>query len=197
MNSEALDKLYTAFNRYTIISENDFLLASPFFVEKKIAKGEDFNLVGVICKNLAFIQKGLFRIYLTDEKTGEEQNLFFFTENEFLVSIKSFLTQTPCNYTIEALEESELIQISHSNLIEVYRQSHRWESFGRKLAEQHFMFLQQRTESLLIKSAEERYIEMIEQFPNIMQRVPLYHISSYLGIKGPSLSRIRKKMTNE
>ena len=98
--------------------------------------------MGVICKNLAFIQKGIFRIYLTIEKTGEQQNLFFFTENEFLVSIMSFLTQTPCNYTIEALEESEFIQISHANLMEVYKLSHAWETFGRKLAEQHFMFLQ-------------------------------------------------------
>ncbi len=195
MTTDQLGNIYKALNRYTYISENDFQLAIPYLTKKKIPKGEHFNLVGVICKNLAFIQNGIFRIYLTNEKTGEQQNLFFFTENEFLVSIKSFLTQTPCNYTIEALEESELIQISHANLMEVYKQSHAWETFGRKLAEQHFMFLQQRTESLLIKTAQERYEDMLQQFPDIMSRIPLYHIASYLGIKGPSLSRIRKNIT--
>lgn len=195
MTLDQLDNIYTALNRYTFISENDFQLAIPYLTEQKTQKGENFNLVGLICKNLAFIQKGIFRIYLTNEKTGEQQNFFFFTENEFLVSIKSFLNQTPCNYTIEALEESEIIQISHANLMEVYKLSHAWETFGRKLAEQHFMFLQQRTESLLIKTAQERYEDMVQQSPNIINRIPLYHISSYLGIKGPSLSRIRKKIS--
>jgi CRP-like cAMP-binding protein len=183
MTSTQLDNIFKALNRYTPLSETDFELAIPYLHEKKTPKGENFNLVGIVCKNLAFIQKGIFRIYLTNEKTGEQQNLYFFREDEFLVSIKSFITQTPCNYTIEALEESELIQISHTNLMQVYKQSHAWETFGRKLAEQHFMFLQQRTESLLIKTAKERYEDMLKQFPDITNRIPLYHLSSYLGIK--------------
>ncbi|MGL4632254.1 MAG: Crp/Fnr family transcriptional regulator [Leadbetterella sp.] len=195
MTLEQYACIWNALNRYTPITETEFQMALPFFVEKKTPKNDYFNHVGVVCKNLAFIKKGIFRIYLTNTKTGEEQNLFFFIENEFLVSIKSFLTQTPCLYSIEALEDSEIIQISHQNLMEVYKQSHAWETFGRKLAEQHFMFLQQRMESLLTKTAQERYEDMVQLFPNIVNRIPLYHISSYLGIKGPSLSRIRKNIS--
>jgi CRP-like cAMP-binding protein len=197
MTTTIFEKLYQALNRYTPISVEDFQHAVPHFREKETPKGEHFNLVGVVCRNLAFIEKGIFRIFITNEATGEEQNLFFFTENEFLVSIKSFLTQTPCKYTIEALEDSKIIQISHADLMAVYQHSHAWEAFGRKLAEQHFLFLQQRTESLLTKSAQERYEEMLDQFPDIMNRVPLYHVSSYLGIKGPSLSRIRKNISKK
>lgn len=194
MDTADQEHLFRALNTYTPLSENDFKVALPFFHSKSTKKCEVFNNVGIVCKYLAFIKKGIFRIYFTDKVSGNEQNLYFFRENEFLVSIKSFITQTPCEYTIEALEDSEIIQISHHDLLEVFKVSHAWETFGRKLAEQHFLFSQNRTQSLLTKSAEQRYLEMLELFPEIIERVPLYHVSSYLGIKGPSLSRIRKQI---
>lgn len=188
---------YNLLNKYASISEADFHLASPYFVKKDIKKGEYFNVVNTICKHLAYVNKGLFRIYLNDPKTGEEKNLFFFTENMVMVSIKSFMEQSPCLYTIQALEDSEITQISHAHLMKVYQQSHQWESFGRLLAEQHFNFLQKKMESFLFQSAEERYLSMLELYPDIFQRVPLYHIASYLGIQNPSLSRIRKKLSGK
>lgn len=193
MSQQRAETIFRRLNAYTPLTEADFEIAWPHFGTKHARKGDVFNQVGTVCKYLAFIQKGLYRIYKTDVKTGVEQNLYFFREEEFLVSIRSFLTQTGCEYTIEALEDSEIVQISHHDLLQVYAKSHAWERFGRKLAEQHFLFLQERTESLLTQSAEERYEALLSRFPDIMNRVPLYHIASYLGIKGPSLSRIRKK----
>lgn len=193
MNPWETSALKEAIRAWVNMTDDDLLLISRFKT-KTFAKGEFFNVNHSICRNLAFVSHGLFRIFYTDKKTGEDINLFFFSENQFMVSFKSFITQTPCYYTIEALEDSEVSQISHSDLVGLFETSHAWESFGRVLAEQYFYFSQERTESFLFKTAEQRYKDLLQLYPTIFERVPLYHISSYLGIKGPSLSRIRKRL---
>ncbi|HEY1037971.1 MAG TPA: Crp/Fnr family transcriptional regulator, partial [Bacteroidia bacterium] len=75
--------------------------------------------------------------------------------------------------------------------------SHAWERFGRLLAQEAFNVTIARTESFLFKTPEERYLELIKQHPDIFNNIPLYHISSYLGIQGPSLSRIRKRISGK
>jgi len=79
--------------------------------------------------------------------------------------------------------------------LELYRQSHQWECFGRLLAQEAFNIAIERAESFLFLSPEERYLQLIKNHPDIFNNIPLYHISSYLGIQGPSLSRIRKRLS--
>lgn len=176
------------------LEEHDVHLGSPLWTHRKIAKNEFFNFRNSVCKQIGFIVKGLFRVYYVDMKTEMEHNFHFVPENTFLVSLKSFLTQTACPYYIEALEDSELMVISHENLQSLYPQSHAWERFGRILAEQYCVYSQSKSEGLLMMSAEERYLALLSEFPEIVNRVSLGHIASYLGIKGPSLSRIRAQM---
>lgn len=190
-----LHALHSVLQTITPFTQNDLQLSDPHFALRTIPKGGYFNIMSNICHNLAFVRSGLFRIYHTEALTGEEINAFFFRENEFMVSFKSFITQTPCYYTIQALEDAEVLQIAHADLQRLFQQSHAWERFGRLLAETHFYFLQARTEAFLFKTAEERYLEMMTHQPDLFDRLPLYHISSYLGIKGPSLSRIRKRIS--
>jgi CRP-like cAMP-binding protein len=104
------------------------------------------------------------------------------------------LTQEACPYYIAALEDAELLIISIEQVQQLYAQSHGWERFGRLLAEQYLIAQQAKAESLLFQSAEERYVSLLAQFPGITNRVSLGHIASYLGIKGPSLSRIRAQL---
>lgn len=120
--------------------------------------------------------------------------MYFLAEHTFLTSLKGLLTQTTCPYLIEALEDCELLVIDYERLLQLYSQSHAWERFGRLLAEQYFMINQSRSESLLTQTAEERYVDLLDNHPDILNRVSLGHISSYLGIKGPSLSRIRAQV---
>jgi CRP-like cAMP-binding protein len=107
------------------------------------------------------------------------------------------LTQTTCPYLIEAIEDAELLVIDKDDLQQLYSVSHGWERFGRLLAEQYFLFNQSRAESLLMQTAEERYVDLLTHYPTILNRVSLGHISSYLGIKGPSLSRIRAQLARK
>ena len=172
-------------------------MGMAFFQHKTIKKGEFFNARNTICRNLAFVQKGLFRVYYTDINTGEDTNIFFFCEQQFMVSFKSFLAEIPCYYYVQALEDAEVLQICRHDLFALFQRSHAWERFGRILAEQYFYFSHTRTESFVFKTPEERYLEFIALFANVAERIPLYQLASYLGIKSPSLSRIRKRLSNK
>lgn len=189
--------LHESLSQFAQLGEEDIRLADHLWTHRTIKKNEFFNFRNSVCRQIGFIVKGLFRVYYTDLKTEVEHNIYFVPENTFLVSLKSFLTQTACPYSIEALEDSELIVISHENLLSLYPQSHGWERFGRLLAEQYYVYSQTKAEALLSQSAEDRYVSLITEFPEVANRVSLGNIASYLGIKGPSLSRIRAQMAGK
>ncbi|WP_142530655.1 Crp/Fnr family transcriptional regulator [Pedobacter westerhofensis] len=114
-----------------------------------------------------------------------------------MTSFTSFLAQTECNYYTEAMSDSLILYIHVDQLNLLYRQSHQWERFGRLVAETAYHTVMRNTEGFLFKKAEDRYLEMLEQHPDIFSSIPLYHIASYLGIQGPSLSRIRKRLVHK
>lgn len=174
-----------------------FNLSYPYWKLKAYKKGEFFNEYHSVCKNLGFIIKGVFRIYRADEDTSEEKNLLFFSNGQFVASYTSFFSQKPCNYYTASVDASLILYIHIDNLHKLYKESHQWERFGRYIAETAFHQLMANTEGFLFKTAEERYMDMMEQHPEIFSSVPLYHLASYLGIKAPSLSRIRKRMVGK
>jgi CRP-like cAMP-binding protein len=174
-----------------------FNLSSPYWKLKAYKKGEFFNEYHSVCKNLGFIIEGVFRIYRADEDTSEEKNLLFFSSGQFVASYTSFFSQKPCSYYTASVDASLILYIHIDNLHKLYKESHQWERFGRYIAETAFHQLMANTEGFLFKTAEERYMDMMEQHPEIFSSVPLYHLASYLGIKAPSLSRIRKRMVGK
>lgn len=188
--------LHHQLREFAQLTEADLLLAEPFWQSRAIPRHDLFTFSHSVCRHVGFMLKGMFRVYYTDPKTEQEHNLYFVAEHTFLTSLKSLLTQTTCPYLIEALEDTELLVIEHDRLRELYQQSHGWERFGRLLAEHYFLINQTRSESLLTQSAEERYTDLLTRQPDILNRVSLGHIASYLGIKGPSLSRIRAQVAH-
>jgi CRP-like cAMP-binding protein len=190
-NHEILKLHLTSFAGLT---ENDISETKHYWKTRKIKKGDFFNMQNVVCNDLGFVVKGIFRIYYNDPITNEEKNIFFISENQFIVSFRSFISRYPCVYYIEALADSEIIYIMHRDLNNLYDTHAGWSKFGRVLAELFFNYSQGRTEELLFNSHEERFIKLLEEHPNIVSRIPAYHISSYLGITNPSLSRIRKRI---
>jgi len=191
-----LKNLQTAFYDFSGMSEEVFDLSSNYWHEKSFKKGELFNDYKNVCKELGFVFEGTFRSYIIDYKTGEEKNIFFFSQNGFVTAYKSFVRQIPCEYYNEALTDAHIICINIFDLQKLYKQSHEWERFGRMTAEMAANIVIERTESFLLKSPEERYLELMETHPELNDKVPLYHISSYLGIQGPSLSRIRRRIAS-
>lgn len=192
--NEYHDTLRQHLVNFAELTEKDVNDAMSYWKSRRINKGDFFNMQNVVCNDLGLVVKGIFRIYYNEPDTNEQKNAFFFSENQFLVSFRSFITRYPCYYYIEALEDSEIVYISYRDLYSLYETHPNWGKFGRLLAELFFNYSQARMEELLFNSHEERYIKLLEEHPNIVNRIPGYHISSYLGITNPSLSRIRKRI---
>ena len=192
-----IERLELVMRQLSGMSAEDFALSKKFWQEKNYKKGEFYNEYKNVCKYLGFVISGVFRIYKYHEASGTERNMLFFTNDQFMSSFKSFLTQTSCEYFTEAMSNSETLYIHYDHLHHLYDISPAWERFGRIYAESSLNGLMTNTEGFLFRTPEDRYLEMLRLHPNIIQNVPLYHIASYLGIEGPSLSRIRKRMVHE
>ncbi|MES2381597.1 MAG: Crp/Fnr family transcriptional regulator [Bacteroidota bacterium] len=190
-----IEILAFALHQFAGLTDDDFKISAPYWKHKTYKKGDFYNEHKSVCKYLGFITGGAFRSFVIDEKTDEEKNIFLYSTNGFVVTFKSFINQIPCDYHTQAMTDASVIYISIDDLLSLYQQSHKWETFGRLLAQEAFNIALARTESFLFQTPEERYLNLIKQHPDIFNNIPLYHISSYLGIKGPSLSRIRKRIS--
>jgi CRP-like cAMP-binding protein len=188
------DTIFQHLRNFAPLNGKDISDSQPFWKARKINKGDFFNMQSMVCNDLGLIVKGIFRIYYHDPDTKEDKNIFFFSENQFVVSFRSFVSRNPCWYFIEAMEDSEIFFISYHDLNGLYETHPNWGKFGRLLAESFFNIAQTRTEEFIFFSHEQRYIRLLEEHPDIARRIPAYHISSYLGITNPSLSRIRKRI---
>ncbi len=189
-----LATLKYALQAFAGLNEDDFRLSARFWHDKTYKKGDYYNEYKSVCRYLGFITSGVFRSFIIDKKTDEEKNVFLYTANGFVVTFKSFINKVPCDYHTQAMTDASVIYICIDDLLHLYKISHKWECFGRLLAQEAFNVSMERTESFLFKTPEERYLHLVENHPTIFDTIPLYHISSYLGIKGPSLSRIRKRI---
>ena len=192
-----IDILKFALNQFADLTADDFELSANFWQQKEYKKGEYYNQHKSVCKYLGFITTGVFRSYIIDNKTSEEKNVFLYSKNQFVVTFKSFINQIPCDYHTQAMTDATVVYINIADLLSLYKQSHKWEKFGRLLAQEAFNVSIMRTESFIFQTPEERYLDLIKYHPDIFNNIPLYHISSYLGIQGPSLSRIRKRISGK
>ncbi len=179
----------------SFLTEADCSLFEPFLKTKLFQTKEHFLSEGKTCQEIGFVNRGSFRTYyLSDDK---EINTRFVFENDFVVDYDSFLEAKPSKYFIEALEESEIVTFDLQALLNAYHQSHNWERFGRLMAEQSYKLTTKRVESFLFLDGEQRYLDLLKNEPKIFDRIPLYHIASYLGMERESLSRLRKKIAGK
>jgi len=191
-----LEMLKGALSQFAKLDEKDFKLSLSCWKMKSYKKGDIYNPIGSICRYLGFTMEGYFRSYLYG-KNGEEVNLFLFPPHNVVVTYKSFIHQSPCEYNTVAMTDARALCITLADLQTLYKKSHAWERFGRLMAEKAFDIAVDRAESFVFKSAEQRYLELMQMHPDIIDNIPLYDISSYLGIAGPSLSRIRKRISGK
>ncbi len=148
---------------------------------------------GKVENNLSFIIKG--SITIVAYYNGNEICISFSIENSFFSSYVSFLTREPSEYQIFALEDTIVESIDYESLQKAYSLSGDNQKNGREIAEQLYINANKRILSLISKTAEERYVEFVEEYPGFLQRIPLKYLASYLGITPVSLSRIRNKIT--
>ncbi|MCU0354286.1 MAG: Crp/Fnr family transcriptional regulator [Cytophagales bacterium] len=177
----------------SFLTEDDCALFEPSLQLETIAKKEFFLEQGQTCRTIGFVNSGVFRVYYLSD--GKEINTRFVFENDFVTDYDSFLHQKPSRYFIEAMEGAEIVTFDFEMLQHAYNQSKNWERFGRQIAEESYRITTRRVESFLFMNGEERYLEALRTEPHVFERIPLYQVSSYLGLERESLSRLRKKIT--
>lgn len=170
--------------------ETEFFLR---LIKPNTIKRKDFLLKqGEICRYESFITKGCLRVYTLDNN-GVEHVVMFGVENWWVSDLRSFLMQTPAQYMIDALEDTEVLQISKPDIDRLYERVPKFERFFRIILQNAFVAHQQRIEQNLSSSAEERYRFFTEKYPHMDQRIPQKLIASYLGITPVFLSILRRK----
>jgi CRP-like cAMP-binding protein len=162
---------------------------------RSIAKHDYLVKNGQVCREMAVVVKGCFRMYFAYQ--DREQTGHFMFEGQWMGDYESFLTQQPSMNNVQALEDSEIFCLSYDNMQSLYKMGAHYERFGRLIAEYVYIVAMNLYKGLLLKTAEERYIEPLENQPHIFERLPQHYIASYLGIQAPSLSRIRNKLSQK
>ena len=177
----------------TPISDTEFEETVIFFKIQTLQKGDFFVRQDKICRQIAFINKGTLRTYYHSE-IGEEITSCFCTKNNFTTSYRSFILQQPSHLSIQALEETELYIIEYEQLQNLYRISPIWQNVGRTITEKEYIVMEQYASVLNNETAKEKYLRLLKEQPQIVQRVSVKHIASYLGITTRTLSRIRREI---
>src|ERR1700761_511665 len=125
-NQELLTKFLTDF---AALTEKDIAAGATCWKPRKMKKGDFFNLRYMVCNDLGLVVKGIFRIYYSHPDTGEETNIFFFSEDQFIVSFRSFITRNACHYFIQALEYADIVYITYRDLVSLYDTHPNWSRF--------------------------------------------------------------------
>ncbi|MBD3864683.1 Crp/Fnr family transcriptional regulator [Olleya marilimosa] len=166
------------------------------FNQKDVKKKQFLMREGEVCKFEGFVTKGLFRVFHIDSN-GFEQVLYFAQENWWITDIDSFTNETPTQLYIQALEDSQVLLISKKDKELAYINIPKIEKLFRIMTQKTHIALQQRMIDNLSKTADQRYVDFIQKYPNLFQRLTNVQIAAYLGISHEFLSKIRRKIANK
>lgn len=171
----------------------DFIQSCDDNLIKKlyVKKGEILLREGELCKEGFFVEKGLLRMY-SISKNAKEHIIQFAPENWLVTDRSSVFFNEVSDYYIDAIEDSEIISLNRDFFNHLQKNNPEIWANHAKLLHNHARSLQKRINLLLGATAEERYLDFMKIYPNILQRVPLWMVASYLGITPESLSRVRK-----
>lgn len=190
-----INSLLYSIQNLIALSPTEKDIITSLFKEKIYKKGDLFLAEGQICKQVGFIVKGLMRYYMNHN--GEEKTYAFSQENNYVCNYESFLPQSPSSKIIQALEDCDVLIISHEDLQIFYSNVREGERFGRIAIGDVFIQMLQDVTSFYTETPELRYERFLKNHADLHQRISQYHIASYVGVKPQSLSRIRKRISTQ
>jgi len=187
------DLLYQNISRYIDLSQEEFSQFAEPFQLKHYKKKEIVLKEGEYCYFEGFVLNGCFKIYYLNEN-GFEQTLYFAVQGWWITDLDSLINHVPTILNIEAVEDSEALMISKKDKAILYETMPQTEKLFRIMNQQSSVALQRRILSLTGKTADKRYVEFLEKYPGLEQRLTQQQVASYLGITHEFLSKIRKKL---
>ena len=183
------------------LTNEEWDLFSSKLSVKHLKKAESIYFKNDIWDKLYFISEGLIRSYLINDKGQEYTRHFHFNTEEsdilnlFVIDYKSFINQVPSTVLFEVLEDSKLYVLDRKIAYKMYSMSAKWERYGRRVAEIAYIRKTDLYEELLLNDAKTRYLKLVSNMSQWIQKVPQYYIASFLGISPVTLSRIKKEVS--
>jgi CRP-like cAMP-binding protein len=174
------------------LNEEEWLLFASKLTRRVFPRRTSLLKIGQTEHHLSFIEKGIIRLYIPRDEN--DLSFGFVFENEFVSAYDSFLTRTPSTYNLETLTDAIIWSITYDDLQLVYNETKCGNIIGRHASEELFLKKSNREFSLLNDTAEIRYLKLFTERPNLIQKIPLKYIASYIGITPQALSRIRKRI---
>lgn len=180
-------------SKHVRLSEEEILLLKSFWTKKVLEKNEYLLRNGEICRKDNYIISGTLKAFYINADSGQEEILYFATDDWWATDIDSFRKQNPAIYNIQALEKTELLQISFDSFQRMLEQIPALERYFRIILEGYVGTLQKRIVMNNVYNAEHRYLDFLQSYPKLAAKIPQYLIASYLGISAEFLSRIKRK----
>jgi CRP/FNR family transcriptional regulator, anaerobic regulatory protein len=174
-------------------SDQDWEDISEFVEPMTIDKGEYFVQQGKVCRRLAFIAEGVFRLCM--ERDGLDITCYFVSENGFVGDPDSFYSRKPSDKNIQALTDALIVGITLDNLNNIYSKCPRFKEIMLSIDHKVVMDLMTQRDFLQHADATAKYQHFVQHYSHILQRVPLGYVASFLGITQQSLSRLRKEIS--
>lgn len=190
-----MNKFRSYLDEIIAVDDADWDYFSARLVKREFYKKQVFLNVGDTENYISFIEQGAVRLFIPKEEEDKEITFGFCLQDEFISAYDSFLTQTPTLYELEALMDTTLWSISYADLQDVYKTTKIGNTVGRYTSEKLFLIKSKREQSLLNETAEQRYINLFQDRPEIIKQIPLKFIASYIGVTPQALSRIRKRIS--
>ena len=188
---QKLDALKQFIAHYTDLPAEQWQAIAVCFEKRLVPKGALLLAEGQVCRHLYFLESGLLRYFIVKE--GNDITKYFTEAPYCFTSQLSFTSEKPAAENIEALETSMVWQITLAQANALLALPS-WNTFVRKLIQEVQYYTEEILQEIQTETAENRYKNMLQQHPELLQRLPLKHLASYLGIAPQSLSRIRKKL---
>lgn len=187
------DEIDQFVSRYISLTGDERDFFHSLLIHRSLRKKQFLLKEGQICDFEAFILKGCIRTYYLD-KEGVETILLFAVEEWWVSDIISFSERVPSNLFIETVEDSELLTIDYSAKMRLFEKIPTFERMFRLLLQRSLGVLQQRFYASVSQTAEERYRQFLDKYPQVAQRVPQHQIARYIGVSPEFLSKIRSAM---
>ena len=183
-------------SKYVTLTNTEEHFLTSRLSSRKYIKGQYILQQGDISQTECFIISGCTKMFYLDDK-GQEHIIMFSIEDWWTSDLGSFISQTPSDFNVQCLENTEIIQFSYENIEEIFSKIPKLERFFRKIIEKAFVASQKRIIRNFSLTAKERYLIFKESYPKIEQRIPQYLVASYLGITKEFLSKIKSQLIQE
>ncbi|MES2515675.1 MAG: Crp/Fnr family transcriptional regulator [Bacteroidota bacterium] len=191
-----LDKFKEYLQKNAQVTDSEFDVLSKQLRAEKVKKHTVLSRPGEVCGYSFFVEKGLLRSYTMDDG-GKDHVIQFAPENWIVSDRSSSYFNQPSDFFIDTVEDSEIVYLDKDFMEKASGLSYTYRQFNERSLHNHIRHIQKRVSLLLGATAEQRYMDFIKLYPDLMLRVPQWMIASYLGITPESLSRVRKELAKK